>query len=190
MKATAKAVFGSEELHGRHVAIQGLGNVGFALARHAYTAGARLTVADTDPARVALACRELGARAVDAHAITGVEADILSLNALGAALDAQTVRSLKVQAVCGGANNQLATPEDGDALAARGILFAPDYVVNAGGVIAMCGEYLKWKNGAVTKRVNKIGERLAGIFAEARETGAPTNVVADRQAERLFKRRA
>jgi len=189
LKATAKAVFGSEELHDRHVALQGLGHVGFALARHLHAAGAYLTVSDIDPARVSVAEKELGAASVPPDEIARVEADIFSPNALGAVLDETAIPALRVKAVCGGANNQLATPHDGEALRARGILYAPDYVVNAGGVIAMCGEYFKWKDGEVTKRVNGIGERLAHIFEEAHAAGDPTNIVADRQAEHRFARK-
>lgn len=189
LKATAKEIFGSEELHDRHVALQGLGQVGFGLARHLYAAGAKLTVSDIDPARVALAEQELHAASVPPEEIARVEADIFSPNALGNVLDATTIPALRVRAVCGGANNQLATLHDGEALQARGILYAPDYVVNAGGVIDKCGEYYDWPDGEVTKRVNKIGERLAAVFEEARETGVPTNLVADRQAERRFARK-
>jgi len=188
LKATAKAVFGSDELHDRHVALQGLGHVGFGLARHLYAAGARLTVADIDPARVALARQELSAASVPPEEVARVEADFFSPNALGPVLDATTIPALRVKAVCGGANNQLATAHDGEALQARGILYAPDYVVNAGGVIDKCGEYFGWSEADVTKRVNKISERLAAVFEEARETGMPTNAVADRQAERRFAR--
>jgi leucine dehydrogenase len=188
VKATAQAAFGRDELAGLHIAVQGLGNVGFALARHLWAAGARLTVSDIDTRAVAMAARELGAQAVSPEDIMTVEADILSPNALGAVLNADTIPGLRVAAVAGGANNQLATDADGAALAARGILYAPDYVVNAGGVIAMCGEYFRWKSGQVTKRVNGIQNRLARIFEEARDTGEPTNAVADRMAERLFAR--
>ena len=188
LKATARAALGVDDLHGLHIAVQGLGNVGFALARHLNAAGARLTVSDIDPRRVAVAVAELGAASVPPDEIARVEADILSPNALGAVMNEASIPALRVKAVCGAANNQLATPADGEALRARGILYAPDYVVNAGGVIAMCGEYFGWKDGGVTTRVNAIADRLAAIFEEARASGEPTNVVADREAERRFAR--
>jgi leucine dehydrogenase len=187
-KATAKAALGVDDVHGLHVALQGLGHVGYALARHLHAGGARLTVSDIDPARVARAQKELGAAAVAPEEIATVEADIFSPNALGSVLNETSIPALRVKAVCGGANNQLATPHDGEALMARGILYAPDYVVNAGGVIDKCGEYFDWKDGEVEKRVNGIGERLAAIFEESKSSGLPTDVVADRKAERLFAR--
>lgn len=188
MKATARAAFGVDDVHGLHITVQGLGNVGFALARHLYSAGARLTVSDIDPRRVSVAEKELGAASVPPDEILRVEADIFSPNALGSVLNERSIPALRVKAVCGGANNQLERPSDGEALRARGILYAPDYVVNAGGVILMCGEYLRWKDGQVTKRVNGIADRLAAIFEEARASGEATNIVADREAERRFAR--
>lgn len=188
LRATAKARFGCDDVAGVHVALQGLGNVGFGLARYLAEAGARLTVADIDPAAVARATRELDARSVAPDEIASVEADVFSPNALGAGLNARSIPALRVRAVAGGANNQLATPADGDRLKERGILYAPDYVMNAGGVIKMCGEYHGWDAAQVTRRVDGIAARLAAVFEEAERSGEATNVVADRMAERRFKR--
>ncbi len=187
VEAAAKAV-GLASLSGVHVAVQGLGNVGYSLARHLAEAGARLTVADLNAARVRQAEAELGASSVPVDEIAAVEADIFSPNALGASLNSQTIPHLKVRAVAGGANNQLATPADGEALLARGILYAPDYVVNAGGVIKMASEYYEWDEAEVTRRVDGIADRLGEIFAEAERTGRPTGEVADRLAESRFAR--
>ena len=161
--------------------------MGYGLASRLKAAGARLTVADISADAVARAVRELGATAVTPDEILTVEADILSPNALGAVLGEATIPHLKVAAVAGGANNQLVTPADGEALRRRGILYAPDYVANAGGVIKMCEEYFGWTSAEVTRRVEAIGPRLRAIFAEAERDGIPTNLAADRMAERNFK---
>ena len=184
IEATAAAL--GLDLADAHVAVQGLGNVGGGVARRLARAGARLTVADIDPAAVARAQDELGASAVPPEAITAVEADILSPNALGGVIDATTIPMLRVRAVAGGANNQLASLADGEALHARGILYAPDYVLNAGGVIKMCGEYFAWPQGEVDARVAAIGPRVAEILEEARRANLPSNAVADRIAEARF----
>ncbi|MBJ3776953.1 Glu/Leu/Phe/Val dehydrogenase [Acuticoccus mangrovi] len=186
VRATAKTAFGSD-LSGVHVAVQGLGNVGFNLARHLHAAGARLTVADISEERVAAACEAFEARAVAPDEIAGLSADIFSPNALGAGLNADTIPRLKVAAVAGGANNQLATTEDGLALHRRGILYAPDYVINAGGVIQMCGEYYGWIVDEVEQRVEAIGPRLETVFAEAMGSDTPPGVIADRMAEARFR---
>ena len=185
--ATARAV-GFPSLEGVHVALQGLGNVGYGLAAHLARAGARLTVADIAAERVRQAEAEWGAASVPVDEIATVAADIFSPNALGAGLNADTIPRLQVRAVAGGANNQLATPADDDALRMRGILYAPDYVINAGGVIKMAGEYYRWDDAEVARRVEGIADRLGEIFTEADRTGRPTGEVADRLAEARFGR--
>lgn len=188
MRVTAKAALGSADLAGVRVAVQGLGHVGFALAERVAAAGARLTVADVDGARVALAVDRLGATAVAPDEILGAETDILAPCALGAVLNAATIPALRTAAVVGGANNQLAGGADGVALHRRGILYAPDYVVNAGGVVRMCGEYLGWSTAEVDGRVEAIGERLATVFARSAASGLPPHEVADQMAEANFGR--
>ncbi len=185
VQATAAAI--GRDLAGLHVAIQGLGAVGYDLASQLAAAGARLTVADLDAAAVARAVRELGAEAVGPDEILGVEADVLSPNALGGVLNERTIPALKVAAIAGGANNQLERPQDGEALRRRNILYAPDYVVNAGGVIKMCEEVYGWSEAKVRERVEGIADRLGEIFAQSAQTELPTNIVADRMAERRFK---
>ncbi|MEM9224587.1 MAG: Glu/Leu/Phe/Val dehydrogenase dimerization domain-containing protein [Pseudomonadota bacterium] len=180
VRATAAAL--GRELEGLHVAVQGLGNVGFGLAKRLHRAGARLTVADPHAPAVSRAVEELGAKAVPVGDILTVEADILSPNALGGVLNERTIGALKVAAVAGAANNQLARSEDGELLRARGILFAPDYLVNAGGVTKMCGDYFGWESAAVTRRVEGIADRLSAVFATAAAGSRPTNEVADEMA--------
>ncbi len=183
--ATARAI--GRDLSSLHVAIQGLGSVGYGLAARLRAAGARLTVADIDPAAVRRAVADFGATVVDVRDIAAVEADIFSPNALGGVLDGRTIPHLKAAAVAGAANNQLATEADGEALRARGIVYAPDYVLNAGGVIKMCADYFGWEDAEVHSRIDGIAGRLEAIFAEASRRGEPTATVADRMAEARFQ---
>jgi leucine dehydrogenase len=126
---------------------------------------------------------------VAVDAIAGVAADVFSPNALGAVLDADTIAGLKVAIVAGAANNQLATPKDGARLAARGILYAPDYVINAGGIINVAAEYLGEGDAAtVARAIASIEGRLADIFAESARSGRATDVVADAVARGLIGR--
>jgi leucine dehydrogenase len=165
------------------VAVQGLGQVGYRVAQRLKDAGARLTVADVDGPRVERAVRELGATAVEPSAIYDAEADVFSPNAGGSILSPETIPRLRVRAVVGAANEQLATPEGGDALHARGILYAPDYVVNAGGLLSVLWERGETDVAGVVARTEAIGETLADVFARARSANSPTHRVADRMAE-------
>ncbi len=178
-----------ESLEGVHVAIQGVGSVGGGLARRLAADGARLTIADADGARAASLAAELGAQVVGADEILTVQADVLSPCALGAILTADSIASLAVPIVAGGANNQLATPEDGARLHARGVLYAPDYVINAGGIINVGLEYLGQGDRAeVERRIGQIPARLEQIWEESAVSGDPAAQVADRIAMRLIGR--
>jgi leucine dehydrogenase len=189
VKAAAKHALGSDDMSSVHVAIQGVGSVGGGLARLLAKEGARLTIADVSPGRAKALADELGGSAVAAADILSTQADILSPCALGAVLTAQTIAALRVQVVAGGANNQLATPDDGDRLHARGILFAPDYVINAGGIINVALEYLGQGDRAeVESRVAQIPGRLETIWAESEATGDTPARVADRMAQALIGR--
>ena len=189
MRAAVKHKLGRDNFAGVHVAIQGLGSVGYALAGKLAAAGAKLTVADIDTARAARAAAEFGGRQVSVSEIAAVSADVFSPCALGAMLDAATIPALDVAIVAGAANNQLATPEDGPRLHARGILYAPDYVINAGGIINVVAEYLDTGDAAwVASRIAQIEGRLAGIFAESDVSGQPTDAVADAMARTLIGR--
>ena len=189
IKAAARRALGKADMAGVHVAIQGVGSVGGGVARRLAAEGARLTVADVDREKAAALAAELGATAVTTADIMTIEADILSPNALGAILDANNIAALRVAAVAGGANNQLATPADGDALQARGILYAPDYVINAGGIINVALQYLGGSDvAAVDRQVGHIPERLEAIWAESAATGETPARVADRMAQTLIGR--
>jgi leucine dehydrogenase len=194
VKAAVQHKLGRDDLKGVHVTVQGVGSVGGALARALAAEGARLTLADVDAARAAALAADLGAAHVPVGAIMGVAADVFSPNALGAILTEASIAALDVAVVAGAANNQLATAEDGARLAARGILYAPDYVINAGGIISVVAEYLaKTKDapvslGRVNAAADAIGPRLSALFAEADLQGLPTDVVADRTAQALIGR--
>jgi leucine dehydrogenase len=189
MRAAVRHRLGRDGFAGVHVAIQGLGSVGGGVAARLAHAGATLTVADIDDARAAAIAASLGARHVGVDAIAAVAADVFSPNALGAVLDEATIAGLDVAIVAGAANNQLATPADGARINARGILYAPDYVINAGGIINVVAEYLGRGDAAsVAADIAAIEPRLAAIFAEADATGRPTDAVADAQARRLIGR--
>jgi leucine dehydrogenase len=169
-----------------HVAVQGVGAVGGALARRLAAAGARLTLADLDGGRVRALAGELGASVAEPDAIDAVEADVFSPNAAGGVLDDRTLARLRCRAVVGGANEQLQESRHGDALHARGILYAPDYVVNAGGLLSLLFETGQCDEAEVTARVRAIGPRLESLWREADETGRPPHRVADeRVAARL-----
>ena len=189
VRAAAKRALGADDMRGVHVAIQGVGSVGGGLARLLARDGARLTLADVDAARAAALADELGARTVAADAILSLEADIVSPNALGAILTPASIAALRTRVVAGGANNQLATEAEGAALTARGVLYAPDYVINAGGIINVGLEYLGAGDRAeVEARIARIPERLVEVWDESDRTGDAASDVADRIARRLIGR--
>ncbi len=189
VKAAIARVLGRPSAAGAHVAIQGVGSVGGGLARRLAADGARLTIADVDGARARALADELGATAVDCDAIMTVEADVLSPNALGAVLTADAIAALRVPIVAGGANNQLATAADGQRIYDRGILYAPDYVINAGGIINVALEYLgSGSRSDVDARIARIPGRLDAIWDESAVTNAPPSDVADTMARRLIGR--
>ncbi len=178
-------------IDGLHVAVQGLGQVGFRLARMLGKAGARLTVADVDAGRAERAAEELSAAVVAPDGIYDVEADVFSPNAAGGIINDATVPRLRCRAVAGAANEQLAEPRHGDALHERGILYGPDYVVNAGGLLSLLFELGETDEAGVTRRVEAIGGRLSTLWERARREGVAPHRLADRIAEeRLAAARA
>jgi leucine dehydrogenase len=191
VKAAAKRALGTDDMKGVRVAIQGVGSVGGGLARRLAADGAVLTLADVNSERAAALAAELGAKTVGSDAILSTEADIVSPNALGAILTTETIGSLQAKVIAGGANNQLATPEDGRRLYDRGVLYAPDYVINAGGIINVGLEYLGQGDEAeVRARIARIPTRLEEIWAESEAQGRPASEVADAIAQRLIGRGA
>lgn len=185
MKAAAQLKFGCD-LADLRVAVQGVGNVGGGLCRLLKEAGARLIIADLDEVRTAALAHELDATAVSDRDIFAVQADIFAPCALGGILNHETIPQLKAELICGGANNQLATESDGALLRDRGIVYAPDYVVNAGGIINVSAEYLGETTEQVRERVLAIAPRLSRILQRAEREGSPPNVVADVMARQII----
>jgi leucine dehydrogenase len=186
LKAVAEHRWGDATLEGRHVAISGTGKVGSALAHHLAAAGCQLTLADVRAELVAALADELGARTVDPAVIHQVECDVLSPCALGATINERSIPELRCAAVCGCANNQLATEADGERLASAGVLYAPDYVVNAGGVINIADELRPdgYNRHRAWKQVETIHETVLRVFAVADEEGITPAAAADHLAER------
>ena len=178
MQEAAHRRLGSD-LAGVTVAVQGLGNVGAALCALLHRAGARLIVAEPRPGvAAAIACR-FGAEIMSRDAILDARCEIFAPCALGGVLDRRGVARLRAQVVCGGANNVLANADDGDRLADRGILYAPDYVVNAGGIINVAAEYLGWSEDMARVRVEETGYRLRQVLDHADRNGLPPHRAAD-----------
>ncbi|MHA6722611.1 Leu/Phe/Val dehydrogenase [Sphingomonas sp. RS2018] len=189
VKAAAKRALGTDDMQGVHVAIQGVGSVGGGLARLLAKDGAKLTLADVNGDRAKALAEQLGAEVTATDAVLATACDIVSPNALGAILDEASIAALDCKAVAGGANNQLKEARHGALLAERGILYAPDYVINAGGIINVGLEYLGQGDRAeVESRIAKIPERLVEVWDEADRTGRPSSDVADSIARRLIGR--
>lgn len=194
IKAAARHKLGADSMAGVRVALQGCGSVGGGVARLLAQDGAKLVLADIDAARAQALAAELGAQAVAPDAIMTQHCDVFSPNALGAVLTAASIEALNCQVVAGGANNQLATRADGALLADKGILYAPDYVINAGGIINVSLEYLARQQGQdfdledVNARIGEIPARLVSIWQESETTGDSADVVADRMAQKLIGR--
>jgi len=189
VKAAAKRALGVDSMAGVRVAIQGAGSVGGGLARLLAADGAKLLLADVQSDKAAALAAELGAETLPADEILFADVDIVSPNALGAILNEGSIPRITAKVIAGGANNQLALPEDGARVHARGILYAPDYVINAGGIINVCVEYLGLGDAAeVEARVARIPDRLAQVWDESAASGDPASDVADRIAQRLIGR--
>jgi len=187
IQAAAKHRWGSDALSGKTVAIQGCGHVGYYLAKELHGAGATLVVTDIDAERVKHVVTDFGARAVEPGEIYGVKADIYAPCALGAVINDKTIPQLRVEIVAGAANNVLLEERHGDALEERGILYAPDYVANAGGVINVYSELANWDPARALRKADEIYATTLGVFDIARAEGIPTYVAADRLAERRLK---
>ncbi|MGQ0813706.1 MAG: Leu/Phe/Val dehydrogenase [Gemmatimonadota bacterium] len=187
IKASALSKLGSDSLDGLKVAVQGTGHVGFYLCEYLAEEGAQLVVTDIDEARVQAVVEEFGAQAVAPEDIYDVDAPIFAPCALGAIVNDQTLPRFKFQIIAGAANNQLAEPRHGDALEKRGILYAPDYVINAGGLINVYGELKAWSSERSKRKAGEIYETLLDLFELARKEGLPTYEAADRLAERRIE---
>ncbi len=186
IRAAVRHRYGTDTLDGITVAVQGLGHVGLQLCRLLHDAGARLVVSDVAPEPVERAADEFGALAVGPDAIAGAEAEVFAPCALGGAVNRAMRSRLRARVVAGAANNQLASPEDGVALHRDGVLYAPDYVINAGGLINVAQDILyrgePYDRAAVAAAVAGIGHRLDAIFEASARGGRPPGQVADAMA--------
>lgn len=184
MKAAARHQWGKDSLKGRSVAVQGCGKVAFYLCQHLAGEGAQLIVTDIDQDKVRRVVEETGATAVEPEAIYDQKADIFAPCALGAILNDDTLRRLKVEIIAGGANNQLAEEDrHGRMVDERGILYVPDYVINAGGLINVYGEISGWGQERSKRKAQEIYETILRIFAIAERDAIPAYQAADRVAE-------
>ena len=188
IKATAKVALGSDNLEGLTIAVQGLGKVGYDLCRHLHESGAKLIIANrSNQAMAQKAVEEFGAVIVPTEEIYAQECDIFSPNAMGAILNPTTIPQLKCKAVAGGANNQILDDASGIALKARGIYYAPDFVINGGGVINAAAEVDgPYKVEEVLKKVDNIYNTIEHILSESKKTGEPEGVIATRFAESII----
>ncbi len=189
IKAAVRRALGKDSVSGLHIALQGAGSVATGVALHAANEGARISIADVHEDKAQKLADACGGKVVGADEVLSLEADVLSPCALGAILTEESISTLNVPIVAGGANNQLATAEDGKRLQARGILYAPDYVINAGGIINVCIEYLRSGDASVVReKIEGIPQRLEQIWAESAESGRDPASVADAMAQRLIGR--
>ncbi|UCC74539.1 MAG: Glu/Leu/Phe/Val dehydrogenase [Gemmatimonadota bacterium] len=188
MKACALEKYGDDSLKGRAVAVQGVGHVGYYLCENLAAEGAKLIVTDISQDKVARTVEDFGAEGVKPDEIYGVDADIFAPCALGAIVNSKTIPQLKCDIIAGAANNQLATEEDGKAVQERGILYAPDYVINAGGLINVYSELADWSTDRSKRKAGEIYQTLLEVFELAREEKLTTGEAADRIADRRIDR--
>lgn len=187
ISATVRFMDGTDELNHMHVAVQGLGHVGYAVARLLHQAGARLTVADIDTQRVKEAQAEFGAQVVSPEQIYSVQADLFCPCGLGGIINDQTLPQLQVRAIAGSANNQLAEDSLGSALHQRGILYAPDYLINSGGLMFVALQHAHYQNQVIKDKVLTIHDALLELYQHAQRDDQPTNLIADQRAEAILR---
>ncbi len=183
MQATAKVALGSDDLAGKTVAIQGLGSVGYSLAEHLHAAGAKLIVTDINEQALARAAKELNAQVVSPSEIFDVACDVFAPCALGAVINDETIDRLRCQVIAGSANNQLAEERHGDMLHEKGILYAPDYVINSGGVINVADELDGYNRDRAQKKVENIYQIMLDVYEVSAREGIPSYQAADHMAE-------
>ncbi len=191
IRETAQRAFGTDDLSGRTIAVQGVGSVGGRVCEYLAKAGANLVITDIDQTALADVSSRTGARIVAPDEIYDIEADIFSPNALGSVINEETLDRFRVKAIAGGANNQLTVPEMGEHLRQRGILYAPDYVINGGGIINVAAEISgNYSREWVDSKVRTLMVTLGNVLDSALQQGEPTNLVADRIARERIGRPA
>jgi leucine dehydrogenase len=187
MKACAKFRYDSDSLAGKTAAVQGVGHVGYHLCKYLHEEGVKLIVSDIDDAKVQRVKDEFGAEAVGPDDIYGVKAEIFAPCALGAVINDDTLKVLTVDIVAGAANNQLAEERHGDMLNERGVIYAPDYAINSGGLINVNAEVEGWDLERSHHKASEIYDTVYNVLEIARDEGIPTYMAADRLAERRIK---
>lgn len=183
IKAAVKEKFGTDSLKGIRIAVQGLGNVGYHLVEYLAKEQAIVTVADIDQDKVKKVASQFGAKTVAPEEIIAVDCDVFTPCALGAVINDQSIRQLKAKVVCGGANNQLAEARHGDQLREMGVLYAPDYVTNAGGLMNVFVELEGYSPDRALDKTVQVYDNLMKVFAIAKRDGIGTHTAADRMAE-------
>jgi leucine dehydrogenase len=187
MKAAAKFRWGSDSLEGKTIAVQGAGKVAYYLCQHLKEEGASIIVTDIDAEKVKRVVKEMGAKAVAPDEIYDQKADVYAPCALGATVNDETLKRLKVEVIAGGANNQLAEERHGDELERKGITYAPDYVINGGGVINVYGELHGWTMQQAKKKAGEIYDTIHRVLEMAKQEGIPSYQAADRVAEQRIR---
>jgi leucine dehydrogenase len=188
MKAAAKEAFGTDSLEGKTIAVQGVGNVAYNLCKYLHEEGAQLIVTDINKDSVKRAVEDFGAKAVDPDDIYSVECDIYAPCALGAVINDSTIPKLKARVIAGAANNQLKESRHGNLIHELGIVYAPDYVINAGGVINVADELYGYNRERAMKKVEGIYDNIARVIEISKRDKIPTYVAADRLAEERIAR--
>ncbi|HEY5924028.1 MAG TPA: Glu/Leu/Phe/Val dehydrogenase dimerization domain-containing protein [Kofleriaceae bacterium] len=183
IEACVKFKLGKDSLKDVHVAVQGVGHVGYHLCKELHGAGAKLTVADVDKLKSERAQREFGASVTTIDTVAAVDCDVFAPCALGAGLNDDTIPHLRAKVVAGAANNQLAEPRHGDDLHARGILYAPDYAINAGGLVNVAQEVKGYDAKAARDKTLEIYSTIWDICERSKKLQAPTYKVADIMVE-------
>jgi leucine dehydrogenase len=186
--AAANEVFGSDDLTGKVVAVQGLGSVGYAVCEHLVNAGAKLFVTDIRKESIERAVNNLGVTAVSPDEIYNVECDIFTPCAMGAVINDFTVEQLKCKIVAGSANNQLAEEKHGEILREKGILYVPDFVINSGGVINVYEELLGYNKERAMKRASAIYDAVKKVIEISKRDNVPTFIAAERMAEERIEK--
>lgn len=188
MKAAAQEAFGTDSLEGKVVAVQGVGSVAYTLCQYLHEEKATLIVTDINQEAVKRAVHEFSALAVDPKDIYEVDCDIFAPCALGATINDQTIPKLKAKVIAGSANNQLKESKHGDCLYELGILYAPDYVINAGGVINVADEFYGYNHERAMRKVETIYDNIEKVIEISKRDGIPTNLAADRMAEERIQK--
>ncbi|WP_139489281.1 Leu/Phe/Val dehydrogenase [Brevibacillus dissolubilis] len=188
MKAAAKLQYGTDDLSGKVVAVQGVGNVAYNLCKHLHEEGAHLIVTDINQDNVNRAVEDFGAKAVGVNEIFSVDCDIFAPCALGAIINDDTIPLLKARVIAGAANNQLKEERHGDIIHEKGIIYAPDYVINAGGLINVADELQGYNRERALKKVDTIYDSILKVYEISERDGVPSYVAADRMAEERIAR--